>query len=102
MQTHTSFRDILDSVRQSNIQHLIKRALTAHRLTQVSTGETREAIYMVRDRALRQLARIEAAQLSGFMPPPQPLFDFSLNGNGMQAKPLELPLEASEPAVEVS
>ena len=102
MQTHTSFRDILDSVRQSNIQHLIKRVLIAQRLTQVSTGETREAIYMVRDRALRQLARIEADQTNGFMPHPQPGEEFSPLANGIQANPLNLPLEVSEPVVEVS
>ena len=57
---------------------------------------------MVRDRALRQLARIEAAQLSGFMPHHQPAYDFKPLGNGMQATPLEPPLEISETVVEVS
>ena len=67
MTNHTSFKDILDSVRQGNIQRLICRAELSHQLAQCHGGPLRSAatLYSIRNRALRQLARIQHGQVNG-------------------------------------
>ena len=73
MKSYTTFSDILDSVRQGNIQRLICRAELSHQLAQQCHGRSAATLYRVRDQVLRQLARVQQGQVNGFAPSGQNL-----------------------------
>ena len=90
MSNQTSFKDILDSVRQGNIERLVRRAELSHQLAQHCHGRTATTIYSIRDRALRQLARIQHGQVNGFVASGQ-----YLNGGA------SFPVEAAPQVVDI-